>query len=316
MENDDSSTLSESTRQVYRASWRDFVGWCQSESVPALPADPERLAAFLRDRDGLALSTIRSRLSAIRYYHRDAGLDDPTRSMVVQDVWYTMSEEKRSEEGRRSGAETAAGGTAPPFPPRQMLENGVGVLPEHFHRTFSEEAHQEAHQKREETRAMWNDRYVSRDEASAERLTADQRALIPDVAYDLPVLRDRALLLLMASGPVLRSEVARLDVPDVFAEGEEGLHVGIRKKNGMPKRLLWVPIAEDLRDCTARAVAAWILTAGLAEGPLFRSFDAHENLKRTRIALSSINYVLEQRAEAAGFDPDDWPTSRLKDQPE
>lgn len=319
MENDkqtasteNSDPLSDSTRQVYRASWRDFVGWCQSKGVPALPADPEAIAAFVRERDDLALSTIRSRISAIRHYHRDAGLDDPTRSLEVQDTWYKISEEKRSKEGRRSGAETAAGRTVPAFPPRQMLEEGVSLVPEHFRRAGGEEALE----RWEVTRETWVDEYVPQDEASARRLTTGQRRLIPEVDYDLPVLRDRALLLLMAAGGVRRSEVARLDVPDVFVAEDGTLCVGIRKKNGMPKRLLWVPKFEELHYCTARAVAAWILTAGLTEGPLFRSFDSHENLKRTRIALSSINYVLEQRAEEAGFDPDAWPTSRLRKGPE
>lgn len=350
MENDthaasskNSGSLSDSTRQVYRASWRDFVEWCQSEGVPALPADPEAIATFLRERAHLALSTLQGRISAIRHYHRDAGVDDPTTSLVVQDLWYTLSEEKRSAAGRRSGAETAAGRSEPPFPPRQMLEDGVRLLPEHFRRAF-EELEEKASWKtpspdgetgdgrspaeeeppdtavstledRQEALETWKDPYLRDDRAATARLTSDQRRLLPEVTYDLPTLRDRALLLLMAAGGVRRSEVARLDVSDVFTEDPEVLCVGLRKKNGMPKRLLRAPIAEELRYCTARAVAAWILVAGLTDGPLFRSFDAHENLKRTRIALSSINYVLEQRAREAGFDSNDWTTSRLRKEP-
>jgi hypothetical protein len=276
--------LSPSTQRVYRGSWRDFVGWCRDRDVPVLPADPDSVAEYLKERHHLALSTLRNRLSAISHYHEVSGLDNPTDSLVVSDLWHRISEQKRSEEGRRSGAESLEMS----FPPGKILREGPSLLPEHFGRLAEE--NDLLRDKLEKARGTWSDEFVETVYATPARLTGDQRELIPEVSYD------------------------RLDVTDVVPSGETIL-VGIRKKNGMPKRVIRAEPVEELRFCTARAVAAWILAGGLGEGPLFRSFDPHGNPKRTRISLSSVNYLLDQRAEDAELNPDEWTTSDLRKEP-
>lgn len=298
--------LSPSTQRVYRGSWRDFVGWCSDQDIAVLPADPDSVATYLRERHHLALSTLRNRLSAISHYHEVSGLDDPTDSLVVSDLWHQISEQKRSKEGRRSGAESPEMS----FPPSKILQEGPALLPEHLGRLA--EQNEVLEEKLEKAEGTWCDELIETAYATPDRLTSDQRRLIPEVTYDLVALRDRALLLLMAAGGARRAEIVRLDVTDVVPSGETIL-VGIRKKNGMPKRVIRAEPVEELRFCTARAVAAWILGGGLGEGPLFRSFDPHENPKPTRISLSSVNYLLSQRAEEAGFDPDNWTPSDLRD---
>jgi integrase len=273
-----------------------------------LPADPDSVAEYLKERHHLALSTLRNRLSAISHYHEVSGLDNPTDSLVVSDLWHRISEQKRSEEGRRSGAESLEMS----FPPGKILREGPSLLPEHFGRLAEE--NDLLRDKLEKARGTWSDEFVETVYATPARLTGDQRELIPEVSYDLVALRDRALLLLMAAGGARRAEIVRLDVTDVVPSGETIL-VGIRKKNGMPKRVIRAEPVEELRFCTARAVAAWILAGGLGEGPLFRSFDPHGNPKRTRISLSSVNYLLDQRAEDAELNPDEWTTSDLRKEP-
>ena len=300
--------LSPSTQRVYKASWRDFVGWCRDRDEIVLPADADTVATYLEDRRHLALSTLRNRLSAITHFHRVSGLDDPTDSLVVSDLWHKVSQQKRSEEGRRAGAESSEMS----FPPGKILQQGPDLLSEHFGRLADE--NETFEKKLEKAEGTWRDEFIETAQATPDRLTVDQRRLIPEVNYDLVALRDRALLLLMAAGGARRAEVVRLDVTDVVPSGE-GLLVGIRKKNGMPKRVIHAEPAEELRFCTARAVAAWILAGGLGEGPLFRSFDPHENPKQTRISLSSVNYLLDERAEEAGLDPDELKPSDLRDEP-
>ncbi len=301
--------LSPSTQRVYKASWRDFVGWCRDRDEIVLPADAETVATYLEERRHLALSTIRNRLSAITHYHKVSGLEDPTDSLVVSDLWHKISQQKRSEEGRRSGSESREMS----FPPRKILREGPVLLPEHFGRLAEE--NEAFGQKLEKAEGTWHDEFIETAYATPDHLTDDQRRLIPEVSYDLVALRDRALLLLMAAGGARRAEVVRLDVTDVVPSGE-GILVGIRKKNGMPKRVIQAEPVEELRFCTARAVAAWILAGGLGEGPLFRSFDPHENPKQTRISLSSVNYLLKECAEEAGFaDADKWKPSKLEEEP-
>lgn len=305
--------LSPSTQRVYRGSWRDFVGWCRDREETVLPADPDSVATYLEERQHLALSTLRNRLSAISHYHEVSGLDDPTDSLAVSDLWHRVSELKRSEEGRRSGAESLEMS----FPPSKILREGPSLLPEHFGRLAEE--NDTLREKLEKARGTWGDEFIKTRRATSDRLTDAQRHLIPEVTYDLIALRDRALLLLIAAAGVRRAEVVRLDVTDVVplcsvssVSSDHGVLVGIRKKNGMPKRKIQAEPEGKLRFCVARAVSAWILAAGLGEGPLFRSFDPHENPKPTRISLSSVNYLLDERAEEAGFDPDEWTTSRLR----
>ena len=57
------------TRRAYRSDFGLFRTWCETKGVPALPAEPSTVAAFLAteaDR-GTRPSTISRRLAAIRY---------------------------------------------------------------------------------------------------------------------------------------------------------------------------------------------------------------------------------------------------------
>ena len=305
--------LSERTQRVYRASWRDFVEWCQKESETILPADPNAVARYLEDlASSLALPTLRNRLSAIKHYHKVSDLEDPTTSPEVADAWHLISEEKQSEAGPRPAPESGEVS----YPPTKILREGDELLPEYFEqKAASSEDLKETYQRARET---WTDELIDTQEVSAFNMTEEQRQLIPEVEYDLETLRDRALFLLMACGNAGRSEVVRLDVTDVVPT-EDGIRIGARKKNGMPKRALLTHESAGIpalpKEHPAKAIAAWIIAAGLEAGPLFRSFDSHGNLKPTRMSLSAVNYRLGQLAEEAGLDPDDWSPSRLKEEP-
>jgi len=74
------------TRRAYRSDFGLFRTWCDAKGVPALPAEPSTVAAYLAseaDR-GTRPSTISRRLAAIRYAHKLAGLEPPTDSDAVR----------------------------------------------------------------------------------------------------------------------------------------------------------------------------------------------------------------------------------------
>ena len=74
------------TRRAYRSDFALFRSWCQAKRVPAVPAAPEAVAAFLAaeaDR-GAKVATISRRLAAIRYAHKLAGHEPPTNSEAVK----------------------------------------------------------------------------------------------------------------------------------------------------------------------------------------------------------------------------------------
>jgi site-specific recombinase XerD len=68
-----------STRKAYGTDFRLFKVWCDARGVPALPAAPETVAAYLAAQAATSkASTLGRRIAAIRYAHKLAGLPLPT----------------------------------------------------------------------------------------------------------------------------------------------------------------------------------------------------------------------------------------------
>ncbi len=82
----------EGTRRVYRSAWRGYAAWCRSLGREPLGGDPDLLAMYVTRRadDGVAVSTLRVDLAAIRTAHLLAGipldLHDPRLAMVVEGI--------------------------------------------------------------------------------------------------------------------------------------------------------------------------------------------------------------------------------------
>jgi len=74
------------TRRAYKSDFALFRSWCETKRVPALPARPETVAAFLAAEAtrGTKPSTIGRRLAAIRYAHKLAGHEPPTNAETVK----------------------------------------------------------------------------------------------------------------------------------------------------------------------------------------------------------------------------------------
>ena len=80
------------TRRVYRSAWRGFETWCRALGREPLSGDPDMLAMYATKRadDGVAISTPRVDLAAIRTAHLLAGipldLRHPRLAMVVDGI--------------------------------------------------------------------------------------------------------------------------------------------------------------------------------------------------------------------------------------
>ena len=120
---------------------------------------------------------------------------------------------------------------------------------------------------------------------------------------DLRGLRDRALLVLGFAGALRRSELVALDVDDL-EETAEGLHVRIkRSKTDQEGAGDFVSIPHGSRLRPVAAVKAWLQTAGITEGPIFRSIKKGGSVTLERLSDRSIAQIIKDRADAAGFDP-------------
>jgi site-specific recombinase XerD len=86
------------TRRAYRSAWRQYEAWCHSLGREPLAADPDTIAMYVvrcadqgsAGRGGLAVSSIRVHLAAIRTAHLLAGraldLRHPRLAMVVEGI--------------------------------------------------------------------------------------------------------------------------------------------------------------------------------------------------------------------------------------
>jgi site-specific recombinase XerD len=89
-----------STRKAYGTDFRIFRDWCDARGVPALPAAPETVAAYLAAHAGTSkASTLGRRVAAIRYAHKLAGLPLPT---DAEGVKATMRGIRRTFGGARN----------------------------------------------------------------------------------------------------------------------------------------------------------------------------------------------------------------------
>ena len=83
-----SAAHAESTRTLYAHTWRVWECWCTARGVPALPADPAALAAYMVERaaTGTAVATLSMACTAFRHVHRQHGLADPAEDELVRQV--------------------------------------------------------------------------------------------------------------------------------------------------------------------------------------------------------------------------------------
>lgn len=76
------------TIRAYRADWRHFADWCHAQGVNAMPATPQVVVVYLTDLagQGIKVSTIQRRITAISQAHQVAGYDSPTKVEAVRTV--------------------------------------------------------------------------------------------------------------------------------------------------------------------------------------------------------------------------------------
>jgi integrase len=120
----------------------------------------------------------------------------------------------------------------------------------------------------------------------APALTDDIRAMVEAADTALIGLRDRGLILLGFAGAFRRAELVSLNIEDC-AFGKDGLTITLRRSKTDQEgagRKIGIPYGANPETCPVRIVQAWIDTAGIKDGPLFRSITRHGRVRTIRLS--------------------------------
>jgi site-specific recombinase XerD len=136
-------------------------------------------------------------------------------------------------------------------------------------------------------------------------VTATIRSML-GALKDTPIgRRDRALLLLGYAGALRRSELVVLTMEDV-EETSEGLIVTLRRSKTDQEsigRVVGIPYGSDPGTCPVRSLRAWLKTAQITEGPLFRPINRHGHIAAAPLLPKAVALIIKRTAESAGLDP-------------
>ncbi|MBQ9527930.1 MAG: hypothetical protein IJR68_10005 [Fretibacterium sp.] len=80
------ASVAAETRRAYASRLKHFLSWCGNEGVPAFPASPEILAAYIAHLADLeaSCSTVGQTIAAISAAHKAEGLPSPTDSLFIK----------------------------------------------------------------------------------------------------------------------------------------------------------------------------------------------------------------------------------------
>ena len=80
----------DNTRAAYRSAVRAWCIWCDRHGCTPLPASSSDVAAFIANErdDGRGSSTIKVRLAALRYLHREPDFPRPPRPPRCRKPWW------------------------------------------------------------------------------------------------------------------------------------------------------------------------------------------------------------------------------------
>ena len=131
-----------------------------------------------------------------------------------------------------------------------------------------------------------------------------ERLISPIDTTTLTGLRDRALLLLGFAAALRRSELVALDVEDLCFDATRGLKITIRASKTDQERAgaqVAVPYARAGNRCAVRALQAWLQTAGIHRGSVFRRMRRGDTLTDECLSDQSVALIVKRRAQAAGL---------------
>lgn len=137
-------------------------------------------------------------------------------------------------------------------------------------------------------------------------LSADVRKIVAARRKDLLGLRDCALLLVGFAGGFRRSELARINIYDLKFSADGAVINLPRSKTDQEGagREVGLPFGSSENTCPVLMLRRWLDTAGIIEGPVFRSVGRYGHIARRGLHKDSIGKLLKRAAARAGLDVD------------
>lgn len=132
--------------------------------------------------------------------------------------------------------------------------------------------------------------------AKAPILIEDLREMVKQLGDDLQGKRDRALLLLGFTGAFRRSELVGLQVNDMKVT-KEGIEVLLRKsKTDQTSKgcVLPIPYGSNPDTCPVRSVIAWLESAGIKDGAVFRGINRHGHISAKGLNSASVALIIKR----------------------
>ncbi len=145
--------------------------------------------------------------------------------------------------------------------------------------------------------------------------TNELKAMVTQLPDTVAGIRDRALLLLGFLGAFRRSELVALEVTDLEFVPEKGVVVSVRRSKTDQDgegRLVGVPYGKFPGTCPVLAVRAWLETAAITAGPLFRSVDRHGSVHKRPLGDKAVALVVKRHARNVGLDPSAFASHSLR----
>ena len=117
-------------------------------------------------------------------------------------------------------------------------------------------------------------------------------------------LRDKALLLIGFAGAFRRSELVSIDVNHIEWLSDRTVITLPRSKTDQmgEGRTVVIPCGSN-GDCPVQALKDWLDTAGITEGPVFRSVSRYSRALK-RLSTNAVATIIKERAAAVGLDPE------------
>lgn len=258
----------DATLRAYKSDWRLFCAWCGENGYRPLPATPATVAAFLTllaERGFVPAAPRRTKRGKVLPRKEPAPLG-------------------RATIGRRLAAIVFAHRAADVEPPTSQPD--AARL----------------------EKAMRGIRKEKKGEQPAKKRAADgdvlRDMLRSVVGEDLRAHRDRALLAIGMAGAFRRSELVEVTVARV-SEDSRGLLIRIpSSKTDQEGQGHTVAIPDGRRLEPVRHYRAWLETAGIESGPVFRKLTPQGRLTDRAMSAQGVALVVKAAAVAAGYPPE------------